>query len=112
MPDVVSKSPESNYASRSEGVKSNIRYPTEHGPPVAGAEERAKAHLADQQMDANVVSVNGAALRASVDAVLVAQGVAAANSAGVRNAVAADITDALIKAEAPATLEVSASIDT
>lgn len=112
MPDVVSKSPEANYASRSEGVKSNIRYPTENGPPVSGAEARARAHLGDQQLDGTVTAVNGATIRANVDAAMVAQGATACNNAGARAAIAAVITDQLLLANQTFTVESAVSIDT
>lgn len=112
MPDIVSKSPEENYASRSEGAVSNIRYPTENGPPVAGQEALARTRLGDQQLNGTVTAINGTTIRANVDAAMVAQGATACNNAGARAAIAAVITDQLLLANTTQTVEAAVSFDT
>lgn len=112
MPDIVTKDPGSNYASRSEGVQANIRYPTENGPPIAHANARATANLADQQLDQQTTAIDATTLRADVDAAMVAQGATACNNAGARTAIAAVITDALALSRTTQTTGPLVAIDT
>lgn len=112
MPDVVSKSPEANYASRSQGVVSNIRYPTENDPKNLNAEGRAKLVLADQQLAGTVSAIDATTLRADIDAAMVAQGATACNNAGARTAVLAVVTDALALSRTTQTVVPLGSIDT
>jgi hypothetical protein len=114
MPDVVSKSPEANYASRSEGVVSNIKYPAEAGgaQTAAAAAERARTELNDQQLDAVVTAIDATTLRADVDAAMVAQGATACINAGARAAIAAVLTNALVLSRTTQTVQSSPTIDT
>jgi hypothetical protein len=93
---VNSKSPANDYAARSADAKPNIAYPTGQ-VPKADSENRAAIELGSNQVSRTVTAIDGTNLRADVDAAMVAQGATACNNAGARTAIAAVLTDLLIR---------------
>lgn len=93
MAELNVKSPRTAYATRSSEPKPNIAYPDE-AVPVAQEQERAETELADLAQTHSVTAVDAAALRASVDAALLAAGASGAE----RTAAADALTDALVLA--------------
>lgn len=93
MSELSSKSPRENYATRQAESKPNIGHPD--GGLRAQDQARAATELATDDTAGVVTAIDATTLRADIDAALVAQGVSAANSAPVRAAVAAVVTDAL-----------------
>jgi hypothetical protein len=94
MPELRSKSPRENYATRSAQPKPNIAYP-DGAVPAGGEEARAAVELADDQVAGAATTTGGAALRATVTTAVQA---VVTEDAAAATAITNSLTDAAIKA--------------
>jgi hypothetical protein len=109
MAELRSKTPRENYATRTSEGKPNIGHPGTAAERTSDA-ARAAVELAADDQAMTVTAIDGTTLRANVDAAMVAQGATACNNAGARAAIAATITDTLLRTQTVQTVAPSVTI--